>query len=128
MSSRDCFLRMAIGLCAVCAGAHAAASIVINEIHYNPDLKTEHVEFIELFNAGTNTVDLSGWYFSDGVSFTFPNGTFLAPGGYLVVAQDRGRQSHPTEPDAHPGPLDLEIFQRVERSVFANHRVASAGL
>src|SRR5438477_528255 len=44
------------------------------------------------------------------------------------LARVRGRQSHPTEPDAHPGPLDLEIFQRVERSVFANHRVASAGL
>ena len=88
MSRWDCFLRMAIGFCAVCTAVHAAASIVINEIHYHPDLKTEHVDFIELFNAGTNAVDLSGWYFSDGVSFTFPNGTFLAPGGYLVVAQD----------------------------------------
>ena len=88
MSRWDRFLRVAIGFCVVCAAAHAAASIVINEIHYNPDLKTEHVEFIELFNKGTNAVDLSGWYFSDGVSFTFPNGTFLAPGGYLVVAQD----------------------------------------
>ena len=55
MSRCDCFLRMTIGFCAVCAAAHAAASIVINEIHYNPDLKTEHVEFIELFNMGTNT-------------------------------------------------------------------------
>src|SRR5436190_9156647 len=88
MSRWDRLLRVAIGFCVVCAAAHAAASIVINEIHYNPDLKTEHVEFIELFNKGTNAVDLSGWYFSDGVSFTFPNGTFLAPGGYLVVAQD----------------------------------------
>ena len=70
---------MAIGLCAVCTAAHAAASIVVNEIHYHPDLKTERVEFIELFNSGTNTVDLAEWYFSDGVSFTFPNGTFLAP-------------------------------------------------
>ena len=88
MSRWDRFLRVAIGFCVVCAAAHAAASIVINEIHYHPDLKTERVEFIELFNTDTNTVDLSGWYFSDGVTFTFPNGTFLAPGGYLHLATD----------------------------------------
>ncbi|MHC4150390.1 MAG: lamin tail domain-containing protein, partial [Planctomycetota bacterium] len=40
--------------------------IVINEIHTRPDLKNEKVEFIELYNAGGETVDLSGWYFSRG--------------------------------------------------------------
>src|SRR5438876_10674231 len=65
----------------------ASAEIVINEIHYNPDVKTEPVEFIELVNAGSNTVDLSGWYFSDGINFTFPAATFLAAGAYRVVAQ-----------------------------------------
>ncbi|PYK99740.1 MAG: hypothetical protein DME19_07575 [Verrucomicrobia bacterium] len=78
-----------IALCAICSmGLRAASSIVINEIHYNPDVKTEPVEFIELFNAGTNTVDLSGWYFSDGIGYNFSSGIFLAAGGYLVVAQD----------------------------------------
>jgi len=67
-------------------GAHSA--IVINEIHYDPDVKTEHVEFIELFNSGSNTVNLSGWQLSDAVTFTFPGGTQLAPGGYLVVGQN----------------------------------------
>ncbi len=64
------------------------AAIVINEIHYDPDVKTEFVEFIELFNTGTNTVDLTGWRFSAGVAYTFPAGTQLAPGNYLVVAQN----------------------------------------
>jgi hypothetical protein len=62
--------------------------IVINEIHYNPDKKTEQVEFIELYNAGSELVDLSGWYFSRGIDFTFPAGTSLPPGGYLVVVED----------------------------------------
>src|SRR6266550_1825265 len=66
----------------------ARAEIVINEIHYDPDLKTEPVEFIELFNAGSNAVDLAGWYFSDGINFTFPSGTQLAPGNYVVVAEN----------------------------------------
>jgi len=76
-------------LCLTCAVLiRASAAIVINEIHYDPDVKTEPVEFVELVNAGSDTVDLSGWYFSDGVNFTFPPGTSLPAGGYLVVAQD----------------------------------------
>src|SRR5437762_9460612 len=66
----------------------ASAEIVINEIHYNPDVKTEPVEFIELLNAGSSNVDLSGWYFSDAVTFTFSAGTSLPAGGYVIVAQD----------------------------------------
>src|SRR5438094_10391286 len=66
----------------------ASAEIVINEIHYNPDVKTEPVEFIELLNAGSNTVDLAGWYFSDGVKFAFPPGTMLAPGVYQVISEN----------------------------------------
>lgn len=66
----------------------AHADIVINEIHYHPDVKTEPASFIELYNRGTNTVDLSGWYFSSGISYTFASGTQLAPDQYLVVAQN----------------------------------------
>ncbi len=75
-----------IGTFLICLGARAA--VVINEIHYDPDVKTEPVEFIELFNSGTNVVALSGWAISDGVNFTFPAGVEIAAGGYLVVAQD----------------------------------------
>lgn len=64
------------------------AQIVINEIHFNPDVKTELVEFIELHNAGGTAVNLSGWQFADGIAYTIPNGTSLAAGGYLVVAQN----------------------------------------
>lgn len=66
----------------------AAGPIVINEIHYNPDVKTERVEFVELYNNGTNAVSLAGWSLADGVSFTFPAGTVLARGGYCVVAEN----------------------------------------
>jgi len=40
--------------------------LIIHEIHYDPDLETEQVEFIELYNRGTNAVDLSGWSFHCG--------------------------------------------------------------
>ncbi len=64
------------------------AKIVINEIHYHPDVKTEWAEFIELHNSGATAVDLSGWRISGGVAFTIPNSTSIAPGGYVVIAQD----------------------------------------
>ncbi len=64
------------------------SQVVINEIHYDPDVKTEPVEFIELYNAGGGAVNLSGWQFTDGVAYTFPNGTTLGAGGYLVIAQN----------------------------------------
>ncbi len=66
----------------------AAADVVINEIMYHPHSEDVGEEYIELFNRGTNTVNLNGWRFSQGVSFAFTNDVFLAPNGYLVVAAD----------------------------------------
>ena len=64
-----------------------SAAVIINEIHYNPDVKTDPGEFVELYNGGTNVVNLAGWAFTDGLNYTFPS-TNLAPGGYVVVAQN----------------------------------------
>ncbi|MDH7600174.1 MAG: lamin tail domain-containing protein, partial [Sedimentisphaerales bacterium] len=60
--------------------------VVINEIHYDPVPKTDHVEFIELYNRTKQEVDLSGWSIVEGAYYQFPQGVRLAPGGYLVVA------------------------------------------
>jgi hypothetical protein len=63
------------------------AYVVINEIHSDPDLKTEPVEYVELYNAGDQEADISGWQFSMGISYTFDQSTVLAAGDYLIVAQ-----------------------------------------
>jgi len=68
--------------------AFSQDNVILNEIHYDPDVESEDVEFVELFNRGTNTVQLDGWDLSDAVVFSFPAGTMLPPSGYLVVAQD----------------------------------------
>ena len=62
--------------------------VVINEIHYDADPKTDAIEFVELHNAGGKDVDLSGWHFSNGIQYTFPANTTLEPGGQLVVAEN----------------------------------------
>ncbi len=61
--------------------------IVINEIHYNPDVKTDPAEFIELYNAGAVPVNMAGWSLTDALNYTFP-ATNIPPQGYLVVAQN----------------------------------------
>lgn len=82
-------MKTPIILCALLylSGA-AVAGIVINEIHYAPALDNEAVEFIELYNDGTETVDLTGWHFSDGLTYTFPEGSALEAGAYFVLAQN----------------------------------------
>lgn len=58
----------------------------VNQGTYYEQGDDELGEYVELFNRGTNTVNLAGWAFTDGVAFTFPDGVALAPGAFLVVA------------------------------------------
>ncbi|HYV30826.1 MAG TPA: lamin tail domain-containing protein, partial [Candidatus Binatia bacterium] len=65
-------------------------SVVLNEIMFHPlqpQFGSEPVgeEFIELFNGASTNVNLNGWHFSKGISYTFGNVT-LAAGAYLVVS------------------------------------------
>ena len=64
-------------------------TVVINEIHYDPDDSMELVEFIELHNPSDFEVDLSEWRIEDAVDYTFPSGTTIPAGGYLTVTQDK---------------------------------------
>jgi len=88
-------LKRALGLpfvtiwCLLSSGfAGEAGTVVVNEIHYNPDLKTELVEFIELFNTAATPVNLSGWTISSAVDYTFPAGTTIPGGGFVVVSEN----------------------------------------
>jgi hypothetical protein len=75
-------------------------NVVINEIMYRHQATNNGltyaesaVEWIELFNRGAGSVELSGWQFDDGISYEFPAGTTLASGGYLVVSNFSGNLS-----------------------------------
>ncbi len=66
-------------------------AVVINELMYNPISGDDDDEYVELFNRGSESVDLAGWRFEDGIDFTFPAGARLPAGGYVVVARDAAR-------------------------------------
>ena len=75
-----------LSLLILCAAPVFGGDVVINEIMFHPSSENVQEEYIEIHNRGTNTVNLSGWRFANGVDFTFPANTTLAPGGYLAVA------------------------------------------
>ncbi len=65
--------------------------IVITEIMYNPPGSwpdSEDLEFIEIWNSGLVTEDLTGHQLAGSISYEFPPGTKLAPGQFLVVAKN----------------------------------------
>ncbi len=69
----------------------ASADIVINEVMAsNGYFESGHAwDWVELYNNGSETVDLSGWYFSDSakkpLKWSFPAGTKLKKGKYLTI-------------------------------------------
>ena len=109
---------------AVSGAALLAQDIVINEVHYDPPDRTLLEEFIELYNAG-GTADVSGWYFANGIHFTFPEGATIPAGAYVVLAQDPDdfRDRFGFNPDF--GPYEGRLAGDGERLVL---RTADGGL
>lgn len=69
------------------------AGVVIHEVQSTntslPDPFNQLIDWVEIYNPDSASFDLSGHYLSDSASnrikFTFPAGTTLAAGGYLIV-------------------------------------------
>lgn len=74
--------------CLVVPAELTAQSVVINEIHYDPPNNARPSEFIEILNTGQTPVVMAGWRFTDAIDYTFPAGSELPPGGFLVVTRD----------------------------------------
>lgn len=82
--------------------------VVLSEVHAGLDPVSQRTDAIELRNAGSREIDLSGWFLTDqpadGPKYAFPAGTLLAAGGYLVV----DRQQLVSDPLV-PAPTDLRL-------------------
>ena len=72
-------------------------SLKITEINYHPldnvsstdTINDDEYEFIELKNTGSTPINLSQAFFVDGLSYTFPDGTIVDPGSFIVLASNR---------------------------------------
>ncbi|HUS34372.1 MAG TPA: lamin tail domain-containing protein, partial [Verrucomicrobiae bacterium] len=67
------------------------SQIVINELMYSPISGDDADQYVELYNSGATTVDLTGWTLGGGIGFNIPSGTTLAPNSYLVIANNAAR-------------------------------------
>ncbi len=102
--------------------------LVINEIMYHPMLdENERGEYVELYNRGAAVLDLSGFRFTDGIAFQFPEGIMLGPGAYLAVARDPAyiRATHGI--DNVVGPFSGALANDGERIALADARGNPAG-
>lgn len=74
----------------VAAQASSAAALArdlrLTEIMYDSADGAAY-DFLELHNAGATTLSLAGSQFVEGITYTFPAGSVLAPGAYAVVVR-----------------------------------------
>jgi spore coat protein CotH len=90
----------------VLLAAPACAQVAINEIFYNAPDDRDDVQWIELHNTADRPVDLGGWTLDEGKLHTFPAGTTIDAGSYLVVA---------LEPDAVREVYDVAALGPLQR-------------
>jgi len=87
-------------------GSEPVAIIVINEFMSHNDNAyagefDDYPDWIELYNAGTEAIDIGGWYLTDDLAdltqslipTTEPGTTTIQPGGYIILIADS--QSNP---------------------------------
>ncbi|HWB05851.1 MAG TPA: lamin tail domain-containing protein, partial [Verrucomicrobiales bacterium] len=74
----------------------SSTNTALTELMYNPS--AADAEYIELLNVSGNTVDFSGCYFSQGITYNFPAGTQVPAGGRILVVESQSGFAA-----AHPG-------------------------
>ena len=82
-------IEVLIGLSEPPGPSSRTTGLVITEIHYHPadtEEDSPNLEFVELYNSQQWPEDLSGFRLSGDVDFTFPAGTEIGAGEYLVIA------------------------------------------
>jgi hypothetical protein len=72
--------------------ASRATSLVISEIMYHPPNvplggRNAELEYVEFFNTRGEPEDIGGYRLAGDVDYTFPQGTVIPGGGFLVVAR-----------------------------------------
>lgn len=66
--------------------SNADTRIVISEIMYDPTGSEPANEWVEIYNWGTDTIDVSGWILTDGNGvYVFPNGAKIGSRRYFVL-------------------------------------------
>src|SRR5215204_6436108 len=105
-------MRFALALILLLAVSASAEQVVFTEIMYNPPVGKP--EYIEVQNITNTPLDIAGWQFSNGISFTFPSFNSGAPQAHFLLAMEPILLSSANPADtraAYPGiPASTRIF------------------
>ena len=68
------------------------AELVISEVMYHPlplspADEEEMGEFIEIYNSGSESINLTGYHFDRGITYLFPNNSSISAKSYIVIAK-----------------------------------------
>jgi hypothetical protein len=81
-------------LAGICLLSHIATAqsydLAISEIQYNADSSLQSQDWVELYNYGSDAIDISGWVLkTENVleQWEIPGGTVIQPGQYKVLVQ-----------------------------------------
>lgn len=67
-------------------------------------------DFLELHNAGSSPLDLTGAAFTTGITYTFPANATIAPGGYILVVRADPAGNYAAFRALHGLSSDVPIF------------------
>ena len=84
-------LRFFFWLVLIAAPLLTQAQVVINEILFHAPDDLDDLQYLELYNTGSQAVDLSGWHFAKGIKFTFKEGTKVEAQGFVVICRNAAR-------------------------------------
>ena len=86
------------------------AELLISEIMYDP-IGGSEFEFIELYNSGPGMLDLDGYAFTNGVTYSFTNSVLLDADDYLVITHSPGDFSvrYPAVSNLAPGAYEGKL-------------------
>ncbi|NLE00003.1 MAG: lamin tail domain-containing protein [Fibrobacter sp.] len=81
------------------------STLRLTEIHYHPlelgNFPDDSLEFVEIKNIGSTTVDLYDLEFTAGIKYSFSSGETIDPNGFYVIASSKKgfKQRYGFEPD-----------------------------
>jgi len=93
MQAREEWITAGLGSYSECSNV-SIPQLTITKIMYHPQISTQFpdgddLEFMEIRNTGTTTVNLSGIYFmGTGLAYQFPANTTLGPGLCVILASN----------------------------------------
>jgi len=93
MQAREEWMTVGLGSYSTCSNVEVP-QLTVTKIMYHPQTSTQFpdgddLEFMEIRNTGTSTVNLSGIYFmGTGVVYQFPANTTLGPGLCVILASN----------------------------------------